>query len=388
MPKHKTITDATAKRLKAPKDGQVDHFDSSLPGLALRISSSGRKTWVYFYRIHGRLRRQTFDIYPAMSVATAHAKWLEARDMVQAGQDPARTAVAGATDFRSVATEWLQRDQSGNRTHDITKRALEREVFAHWGHREITDIQRRDVLDLIDSIADRGHLTMARRMHSRLHRLFRWAVGRGILHISPMQDLPKPGSDTKRDRVLTDDELVKVWQASDQLGDYGTAVKLLVLTGARRTEISKLRWNEIVGTDIVLEGSRTKTKAARTVPLSTAALAVLGDAQQEPLVFASGLPDWSRAKARLDELVNIPAWVVHDIRRTTATGLQKLGVPLQVTEAILGHESGSKAGVVGIYQRHNYSTEKTSALEAWGAHVMALLEGRAPGKVVPMRGKR
>jgi integrase len=105
-------------------------------------------------------------------------------------------------------------------------------------------------------------------------------------------------------------------------------------------------------------------------------------------VFTSGLPDWSRAKSKLDGIVNAPPWRTHDLRRTTATGLQKLGTPLQVTEAILGHTAGSRAGVVGIYQRHDYASEKRAALEAWGAHVMALVEGREPGKVLPMRGKR
>ena len=389
MPKHRTITDATAKRLKAPKDGQVDHFDSSFPGLALRVSGSGRKSWVYFYRHAGKLRRMTFDVFPAMSVATAHDKWREARDLVQAGRDPARVAVAGATDFRGVALEWLQRDQADNRTHDLTKRALEREVFDHWGHREITDIKRRDVLDLIDGIADRGTVIMARRIHGHLHRLFVWAVGRGIIETNPMQNLPKPGSETHRDRVLTDDELLKVWRACDELGAYGLATRLLILTGARRSEIGKLKWSEVEGDTITLSGERTKTGEARIIPLPTAAQVII---QSLPhvgdLVFTSGLPDWSHAKSKLDDLVHIAEWRTHDLRRTTATGLQKLGTPLQVTEAILGHTAGSRAGVIGIYQRHDYAAEKRAALEAWGAHVMALVEGQKPGKVLPMRGKR
>ena len=386
MPKHKTITDATAKRLKAPKEGQVDHFDSSLPGLALRASSSGRKTWVYFYRISGKLRRMSFDVYPAMSVSAAHSKWLEARDLVQAGSDPARAAVAGATDFRGVAGEWLRRDQSGNRTHDLIKRALEREVLPHWGHREIADIKRRDVLDLIDGIADRGTVIMARRIHGHLHRLFRWSVGRGIIEQNPMQDLPKPGSETRRDRVLTDNELAEVWRACDALGSYGHALRLLILTGARREEIGKLRWSEITAEGIELEGARTKNGEARIIPLSTAARAIIQSLPHTgDFVFTAGLPDWSRAKSKLDDLVKIPAWRTHDLRRTTATGLQKLGIALQVTEAILGHTAGSRAGVVGIYQRHDYAAEKHAALEAWGAHVMALVEGRSTGKVLPMR---
>jgi integrase len=383
MPKYKTITDAVAKKLKAPKEGQVDHFDSSLPGLALRVSSSGRKTWTYFYRHAGKLRRMSFDVYPAMSVSAAHAKWLEARDLVQAGRDPKRISVAGRTDFAGVAEEWLKRDQAENRSHKVVEQMLKREVLPHWGHRAISDIKRRDILDLIDGVADRGTVTMARRIHGRLHRLFTWSVGRGIVEQNPMQNLPKPGSEVRRDRVLTDDELVKVWNACNRIGDYGHAIRLLVLTGARREEIGKLRWSEIVGDSVMLEGDRTKTKEARIIPLSTAAHAIVNSLPRVgDFVFKRGLPDWGGAKAKLDALVKIPDWRTHDLRRTMATGLQKLGVALQITEAVLGHIAGSRAGIVGIYQRHDYASEKATALEAWGAHVMALVEGRAPGKVV------
>jgi integrase len=386
MPKHKVITKAAADRIKPPKEGQVDHFDSSLPGLTLRVSHSGRKTWTFLYRHAGKLKRMTLGVFPQLSVADAHAKWIEARDLVQAGRDPGATSRAGATDFAGVAEEWLRRDQVGKRTHDVIKRALEREVLPLWGHREISDIKRRDVLDLIDGINDRGTVIMARRIFGHLHRLFRWAVGRGIIELSPMQNLPRPGSEVQRDRVLTDDELVRLWSVCDQMGDYGQAIRLLILTGARREEISKLRWSEIEGNTIKLEGDRTKTKEARIIPLSTAAMAIIKTlpVQTEPVsfVFDRGLLSWSRAKRDLDELVKLPPWRVHDLRRTTATGLQKLGTALQVTEAVLGHTSGSRAGIIGVYQKYSYDAEKKSALEAWGAHVMSLVEGRERGKVV------
>lgn len=381
MPKHKVITKAAADRIKPPKEGQVDHFDSSLPGLTLRVSRSGRKTWTFLYRHAGKLKRMTLGVFPQLSVADAHAKWIEARDLVQAGRDPGATSRAGATDFAGVAGEWLRRDQAGNRTHHVIKRALEREVLPLWGHREISDIKRRDVLDLIDGINDRGTVTMARRIFGHLHRLFRWAVGRGIIELSPMESLPKPGSETRRDRVLTDDELVKVWKACDLVADYGPAARLLIMTGARREEISKLKWDEIDGINsangatIVLAGERTKTSEPRSIPLSPAAQAIIKTLPRVgDFVFNAGLPDWSRAKARIDEISAVTGWRTHDLRRTAATGLQKLGIALQVTEAILGHTSGSRAGIIGVYQRHNYSAEKRAALEAWGAYVTALVQ--------------
>jgi integrase len=389
MPKHKSITELVAKKLRPPKKGQADHFDSSLPGLVLRVAAGGRKSWCHFYRTPGgKLRRQTLGIYPAMTVKAAHEAWITNRDLLHAGRDPARTAAAGATHFKGVAEEWLKRDQAGKRTHDVTKRALEREVYDHWGHRDIDKIGRRDCLDLIDGIADRGHVIMARRIHGHLHRLFRWSVGRGIIEISPMQDLPKPGAEKSRDRVHSDAELVQIWNALDD--GYGQALRLLILTGARREEIAKLRWSEIVDGNIELKGERTKNGEARIIPLSAAAMSLIEQIERNGDLVFGKLSDWSGAKKKIDAKVNIPHWVIHDLRRSVATQLQKLGVSLQTVEAVLGHTAGSRAGVVGIYQRHDFADEKRAALQAWGARVISIVGGGKAAKVLPLtrRGRR
>src|SRR5262249_17968176 len=190
------------------------------------------------------------------------------------------------------------------------------------------------------------------------------------------------GAEVERDRTLSDNELACVWRAAEKDGyPYGGAVKLLILTGARREEISQLKFSEIVGDEIHLSGARTKNGEAHTIPLSKAALGVIKAAPRiagSEFVFTMGsrpINSWGRAKKRLDAA--IAPWRIHDLRRTTATGLQKLQVPLTVTEAILGQTGGSRAGVVGIYQRHDYADEKRSALGAWGAHVMALVRYEA-----------
>jgi integrase len=170
---------------------------------------------------------------------------------------------------------------------------------------------------------------------------------------------------------------------------------MLILTGARREEIGQLRWSEIDNNTIKLAGSRTKNGEPHNIPLSAAACAVLHNLPriaESDFVFtldgSHAVSGWSRAKVDLDDLAAIAPWRTHDLRRTAATGLQKLSTPLQVTEAILGHVAGSRGGVVGIYQRYTYDKERRTALEAWGAHVMALVEGQKPGKVLPMRGTR
>ena len=375
LPRHKSITDAAARRFKVGK-GQVDHYDSSFPGLHLRVSHTGRKAWGYHYRLGGKLKRTTFDLYPTMSVEAAHDAWRKARDAVRSGHSPG--AKVASTDFIGVFEEWMQRDQAKNKSQRTVRSYLERCVLPRWQHRPISTIGRRDCLDVIDALADQGKITAARRLHALLHRLFKWAIGRGIIEINPLNGVDKPGEDIKRDRVLSDAELVKVWTAAEKIGfPYRTAVQLLILTGARRDEIGRLRWAEIIDGAISLDGARTKNSEPHVIPLSTAARALLDHIPRfGDFVFGRGrLTDWSRAKTKLDALAALAIpWRTHDLRRTCATGLQKLGTPLQVTEAILGHTAGSRAGVVGIYQRHGYADEKRAALEAWSAHVMALVQ--------------
>jgi integrase len=388
MPKHSTITKAAADRFRA-KGGRVDHFDSSYPGLALRVSPTGRKAWTYFYRLqNGKViqRRMTLGIYPAMSVEQAHEAWRKARDLVAAGRDPAAVEDTDlpAQSVESVIDEWLKRDQSKHRSGKHVKRRFELYVLPSWKGRLITDIDKRAALAVIDDIADSGKVVLARRMFAHLHRLFVWSVGRGILEKNPLQHAERPRSETARDRVLTDAELVKVWNASEELSPANRdAFRLLVLTGARREEISQLHWGEVQDNAIHLDGARTKNGEAHIIPLSTAALAILPE-RGDRRVFAA-IKTWPRAKAKLDKVSGVTGWVIHDLRRTVATGLQKLGVQLPVTESVLGHSGGSRSGIVGVYQRHDYASEKAAALEAWGAHVMALVEGSERGKVTAFR---
>ena len=396
MPTKTKLTDAAVTRIKSPAQGQIDYFDQQFPGLALRVSCGGRKTWTYSYRLRGKQRRLKLDIYPAMSVAQAHDAWRKARDLVHAGKDPAALDTKAPTDFTSVLEEWLRRDQAGNRSVSAVRNSIENHVLPHWRHRLINEISKRDCLDVIDAIADQGKVIAARRVHGSLNRLFRWAIERDIIHANPLTGARKPGAEVRRDRVLTDAELIKVWNAAGKIAwPYGPAFQLLILTGARREEIGQLKWSEIDGNVIRLEGSRTKNGEPHNIPLSTAARAII---EKLPRVsgsdfvftFTGAVPvsGWSTAKIEIDDYAAVTnSWRTHDLRRTCATGLQKLKTPLQVTEAILGHTSGSRGGIVGVYQRHDYADEKRAALEAWGAHVMALIEGTAPGKVVPIRGK-
>jgi integrase len=208
-----------------------------------------------------------------------------------------------------------------------------------------------------------------------------------------MTDMSAPAALTARDRILSDDELVASWHASGNLGfPFGPMFRLLIATGQRREEVAGMDWSEIDFGDKVwtIPAVRSKNRLAHIVPLNALALDMLSALPERPaagLVFSvtgkSAPSGWSKAKARLDALMighletgqSLVGWRTHDLRRTVATGLQRLGVRFEVTEAVLNHVSGARAGVAGVYQRHNWAPEKRQALDRWGQAVHALVSG-------------
>jgi integrase len=393
MPK-KTLTAAAVEKIRPPARGQVEHFDLGRSGLALRVSHGGAKSWTLFYRFGGRLKRMKLGTYPVMGLLQAREAWAAARLSVEKGIDPGAHGIGHADTFEAVVAEWLKRDQAKNKANTFyqVRRIVDTDLLPWWP-RPVDTITKRDVIELLDGISDRGAPIKARRVQAHLHRFFKWCIGRGILTVNPVVGIEKPGSEVARERVLTDDEIVTVWKATEH-GPYGAAARLLMLTGARKEEISRLKWSEINGDTIRLEGERTKNGKPHTIALSSAARALLatmvvtGDYVFSVNGGKSPITAWMHAKERIDALAAIERWRLHDLRRTVATGLQKLGINLQTIEAVLGHVGGSRSGIVGVYQRHSYDAEKRTALEAWGAHVMALVERRELGKVLPIRGQR
>jgi integrase len=269
---------------------------------------------------------------------------------------------------------------------------------------------------VLDKLAKQGKTAMAGRTAAYGRACYHWAVKRGSVSANPFQNLPlEPVA--KRDRVLSDDELHAVWSATGGLGSFDAIVRMLILTGQRREEVAGMTWDEIAPdlSTWTIPARRAKNNVAHVVPLSPQVQDVLRKAPR----FAKGATDkqaeageqdiedeakdddkpdfvfpgqrgafngFSKSKADIDEASSVKDWRLHDLRRTMATGLQRLGVRLEVTEATLNHVSGSRAGIVGVYQKHTWADEKRAALAAWGAHVAAIVEKRAaPDNVTPLR---
>ena len=284
-------------------------------------------------------------------------------------------------------------------------------------HIDRTDLQR--VLDAIPP----QQKAIRRAVYAYASVLFGWAMKRGDIPANPIEAMGKPEAPKARERVLADKELVKIWEASKADAIFGPFYRLLILTGQRRAEVSGMDWGELDKPAAIwtIPAERAKNGVAHIVPLSPAAIAELDaiavaraaaeakkkaskdDAKADddgkwpkagPVLTTNGktaISGFSKAKLALDTAISkassnvgLPDWRIHDIRRTVATGFQRLGVRFEVTEAVLNHVSGARGGVAGIYQRHDWKEEKRSALEVWARHIEQILKPADADNVVPL----
>ena len=413
----KTICDAAAEVAPARDRVLWDGGEGGVKGFGLKVTPSRHRSFIILYRANpgGRaapLRKVTIGPYGSpWTVETARKEAKRILGEVAAGADPAgakaekRTArKAGVEAKDSVAAavkEWLKRDQGGNRSVGEVRRIMEKDVLPAWGDRALASIRKRDVIELVDGITDRGARTGANRALAWIKRFFNWCAARDLIEANPAQFVEKPADEVRRDRVLDDAELVEVWRAVDGMAaPFAAGVRLLILTGARRSEIFEASRGELVLGAIRLPKERAKNDEGRLIHLSepseaiVEALPVFADSRwlltvdgKHPytnFTWSKGELDRRIKEARGDGAEPMPGWRVHDLRRSVATGLQRLGVRLEAVEAVLGHVSGSRSGVVGVYQRHRFDQEAREALALWGDHVMRLLDP-APAKVVSMR---
>lgn len=402
----KALTTRAVEAMKPDPGRRLEVPDPALPGLYLVIQKTGAKSWALRYRFEGKPSKLTLGRWPVMGVAAARAAATDALDRLDRGNDPAaerHAAKAAPADLdrdkvRSVIALFMQRHAIHNRRGADVEAMFKREVFDKWGDREIQTITRRDVIEVLDAIVDRGSPITANRLRAHLNTLFNWAKGRDIIAENPVDGVKPPAPERRRDRVLTDAEIRLFWDACEVIGHpFGPLYRVLLLTGQRLREVAELEWREIDGDTWTLPGSRAKNADEHVAPLSPEVRAILDSLPRIGDTFAfttSGetpVSGFARAKRRLDaaikEAADMPSFTIHDLRRTAATGMAGLRFPPHVVEAVLNHKSGTRAGVAGVYNRFDYADEKRAALEAWARHVTALVEGRA-GNVVPLVGAR
>lgn len=409
----------TAKAVDAAKPDPAKRYevpDPALSGLYLVVQTSGVKSWALRYRFGGKPAKLTLGRWPLMGLAEARSAATAALDKIERGKNPAiekqatraaklEAQLSERDKIKTLIGQYAKRHLASLKSGEVVKRELDRFVVKEWGDRDIHDITKRDVIDLLDGIADSGRVVTANRIRAYLSKFLNWAVERDILAMSPAMGVKPAAKESSRDRVLTDDEIRWFWAACDSVGfPWGPLGKVLLLTGQRLNEAAQISDSEISGDLWHLSADRTKNGRAHDVPLSEAARDVLASVDRMAdekgrvrFIFSTtgntAVSGFYKARATLadamaqiaakerGEAVEIPRWTFHDLRRTAATGMARLGIPVRVTEAVLNHVSGTGGGIVGVYQRHDYAAEKRQALDAWARFVLSLIEGE-PGHVV------
>lgn len=409
------LTDTWIRALKPPASGRFEAWDTRVSGLVLRLTPSGVVTWSVRARTaEGKRTRPTLGTWPAIGIAEARKRALVAIAEIQAGGDPVaakrttrahRAARTGLPTVSGRLAEW----QSARATDKIrpwsaryaaeVKRLVEREILPALGKLPLVETTREDWT----AIVARKRKT-APALASLLYRVIAVFLGYAEAHgwiAAPL--LPRKGLGTlaplpaSRQRVLTDEELRAVWQASGELNPKPRAfVRLLVLTAARALEVADIAVGEINRAEgaWTIPGARAKNGHPITLPLGPSALAELNAVWpvREPGrgwrllgdIAGSGLRGFSKLKGRVDELSGVSGWRWHDLRRTARTGMTRLGVPREHAEAALNHVSGRSA-LERTYDRHDYAAEVIAALGRWQAHVAGLISEQSSAEVVSLR---
>lgn len=393
-----SFTVAYINRLEAAPDRRLEVHDARVPGWVLRITPRGVKTFSYVYRRHGRHRRVTLGRWPvdpraqAKALAKIRERALELQAQVAAGRDPLqeeRERQARRPASRTLA--WAaDRYVQHSRQRIKTWQDLERILANHWlptfGEVPLADVRRVDLYEhVLDPLLRAGRHGAAGQAKKAISGLFNFAVRRGWLESSPAAGLTVDAPPSRR-RALRDDELAAVWLAAAQLETpWRQAVRLILLTGCRRSEISEARWSEITRDRwLVIPAERYKTGAEHHVPLSEPAWAELQSLPRflcrDPYILSARggvapIRGWGRPKERLDEMAGailgraMPAYRLHDLRHTFRTRLAMLGIPHDVAELAYGHKL---PGVAGLYNHYDYRAERRQALDRYAAHVLEL----------------
>lgn len=370
-----------------PASGRVDVGDLLCPGLYLRASATGAKAWSAVVRVGEKVRRITIGRYPIVTLSAARSETLRLLREVAEGADiRAKTAAAErAVTLKVIAEELTFGDMVDSYVTHLKRNAkswafiasnLKRPEMQPLHLLPAGSVGKGPLMAVIDDLAQtKPHA--ATNLHRHVKMMLNHSVTRDLIAFNPLDKTRAPTKTTERDRILSDDELGKVWRAAGNMPQpWCGMIRMLMLTGQRRCEVSNMAWSEIEGASWVIPRERVKKDRPHAVPLVETALQVLAPLRRMPLegfVFttdsgATASSNFAKAKRKLDELSGVTGWVLHDLRRTVRSGLASLGVSREVARAIVNHADGK---IDRVYNRYSYATEKREALVLWEQYLLA-----------------
>lgn len=417
MPKVE-LTDRFCRSAKAQSGKQTDYFDTNTPGLCLRVSPGGTRTWqLHYTRPTGKRARITLGRFSDddLTLAKARTKAREARGTVRDGGDPLaeRNAKAAAMTVRDLVESYISRHADTKRSGPEIARRLRKNVADAIGETKLVDLHRRDLTRCIDAVVDRGAGVEANRVFQDLRAMVRWARARGDLDSNLAEGMKLPTETTERERALSPDELKAVWRALPEAEMWeGTrnVVRLCLVTAQRVSEVCGMTRAELDLHDGIwtIPGARTKNGLTHKVPLSALAISILREQMTTVEVLAKRkkrrIPSFvfpapgaraaitgaaiAKAVKKSEKsagkgtsiLLGAAPWTPHDLRRTAATMMEEAGVSPHVIGHVLNHKTVTRSTITSrVYARYDYADEKRAALDAWGSAIEQLIGGKADG---------
>jgi integrase len=388
-----SFTAQTVKCLKPPASGQIDYFDAGLPGFGCRVSYGGKKSWIVLYRHNGVKKRLTLGSAKNTSLADARDLAREALAQVDRGQDPAKAKQLRRTadTVADLAEAYLEEHaKPEKRSWKKDESYLKRTVIPELGTMKVADVTRAHVRTLFNAKKKTTPIA-ANRTLEVLRKMFNWAIenDRAPLIANPCSRIQK-AEERSRERVLSPDEIRRFWRTlEEEPVKIRRYFRLLLLTGQRELELLQANWEEfdLESTWWTIPGSRTKNGLAHRVYLPEPTLAMLkairGEDPEGIYLFpqrGAGAPatrsmlqkPWEGKgdKPGIARRADLRGVVVHDLRRTAASGMASMGFSRLTVGRILNH---LERGVTKIYDRHSYDPEKRDALSAWAARVMEIV---------------
>jgi integrase len=395
----KRLTDVTIRNLK-PDPVRREIPDAGCAGLYLISQPSGARSWALRYRFNGKPTKLTLGQWPVVTLAAAREAATAAQHALEQGNNPARAKAdakvkadaAKADTVTAVCENYLRREGGKLRTLDQRISILRRLIYPVLGDKPIASIKRSEIVATLDKIEDHNGPRAADVALGVLRRILHWHEQRTDEFRSPIirgMGNRQDSVEHRRTRILSDDEIRAVWQATEDNTRFSALVRFLLLTSARRNEAAAMKWDEVDASGIwTLPARRSKTKTEITRPLSKAALAILAEQPRIDgcdFVFSStGIGPFRscpNGKLKLDAASNVTGWRLHDLRRTARSLLSRAGVDADVAERCLGH---AMPGIRATYDRHQYLGEMGRAFEALAAEIERIVNP-PEGAVIPMR---
>lgn len=381
------LTDSRVAGFKPPAKGQQEYPDGKVTGLRLRVGAGGAKAWIFRARTGDRTMNKKLGNYPGMNLSEARAAALKLIAAIARGG----SAEAAERTFGAVAQHWIEKvAQPRNDSWRLQERQLESHVLPAWRDRKIADIRRAEVRDLVEGLEG---VVLPNRVLTLVKTIFRFAVSRDWIDFSPAEGVRKPNVERERDRVLTMTDMARIWKAAELLGyPFGPYVRVLALTAQRRTEVASMRWGDLDldGAMWIIPAASTKSERKHFVPLSQAAVDILRMLPRLGIhVFTTDgrthMTNFAKLKSRLDDFIAgsaaaVDDWRLHDLRRSGATHMVRLGVREEVVGRVLNH--AVKGLTARVYALHTYGPEKRHALDAWAEEIERVVSATS-ASIVP-----